>query len=264
MTSQNDLLLIAQEATSRAATLMRTRLPTELTSKGDRDYTSNVDYEIERELRAFLAEATPDIGLLGEEEGLTGSKPLHWALDPIDGTVNFTNAMPLCAVSLALIEGDHAILGVIELPFLHHVYAAVLGQGAKRDGSPIAVANPARLRDAVVSVGDYAVGTGAETKNVDRLAVTECLAGEALRVRMLGSAAIDLAWLAEGLTGATIILANKPWDTSAGTIIAKEAGASVIDIDGTPHTTRSRFTIAAAPSVAGEVLDLVRKAVHAS
>jgi myo-inositol-1(or 4)-monophosphatase len=80
---------------------------------------------------------------------------------------------------------------------------------------------------------------------------------------MLGSAAIDLAWVAEGLTGATIILGNKPWDTAAGVIIAKEAGATVVDIDGSPHTTRSKCTIAAAPSVAHEVLDLVRKAVNA-
>jgi myo-inositol-1(or 4)-monophosphatase len=236
-------------------------MPEQLTAKGDRDYASNVDYEIERDLRAFLEEATPEVGFLGEEEGLTRNGYRHWALDPIDGTVNFANALPLCAVSLALIEDDRPILGVIQLPLLGHLYTAVEGQGAYRDQRRLSVAAPTRLREAIVSIGDYAVGVGADAKNADRLAVTEALAGEVLRIRMFGSAAIDLAWVAEGFTGAAVILGNKPWDTAAGTIIAREAGARVMDIDGTEHTTGSTATIAVAPSIADELLALARKAI---
>jgi myo-inositol-1(or 4)-monophosphatase len=262
MTSTGDLLPIAVEAVNHGAHLVRTRVPNQLTAKGDRDYASNVDYEIERDLQAFLAEATPHIGFLGEEEGMVRSGQRHWALDPIDGTVNFANAMPLCAVSLALVEDDRPLLGVIQLPFLNQTYTAVHGQGAFRDQHRLKAAVPVRLRDAIVSIGDYAVGLDAEAKNADRLAVTSALAGEVLRVRMFGSAAIDLAWVAEGITGAVVMLANKPWDTAAGAVIAREAGARVVDIDGTDHTSRSRATIAVAPSIADELLTLVQKAIE--
>lgn len=262
MTKRQDLLPIAIQVVEQAADLMRNRLPEQLTAKGDRDYTSNVDYEIEHRVRTFLTQATPGIGFLGEEEGHTGNGALHWALDPIDGTINFANALPLCAVSLALIEEGNPVLGVIELPFLGRRYTATHTGGAFCGGGPIHTATPARLGDAIVSVGDYAVGQDAEAKNADRLAVTEHLAGQALRIRMFGSAAIDLAWVAEGITGAAVILSNKPWDTAAGAVIAREAGAHVIDVDGSPHTTSSKAIIAAAPTIAHELLDLVREALQ--
>ncbi|WP_027346274.1 inositol monophosphatase family protein [Hamadaea tsunoensis] len=261
MTDLQAMLAIAVTAADRAADVIRTHAPAELTAKGDRDYASDVDFRVEREVRAFLANATPGVGFLGEEEGHTGtSGSLHWALDPIDGTVNFANALPLCAVSLALVDGDKPIAGVVHLPFLGNVYTAAAGQGAYRRGKPITVASPAKVHDAIVSIGDYAVGDEADSRNVPRLRLTQRLAGKALRVRMFGSAAIDLTWLAEGITGAMVMFSNKPWDTAAGVIIAKEAGAAVVDIDGTPHTMQSSATIAAAPSIVDEVLDIVQSA----
>jgi myo-inositol-1(or 4)-monophosphatase len=82
---------------------MRTLKPGVLTGKGDRDMASEVDFAIERKLRAFLAARTPEIGFLGEEEGTTGNgDELTWSLDPVDGTVNFVHGSPLCAISLGL------------------------------------------------------------------------------------------------------------------------------------------------------------------
>jgi len=265
MTDLQALLATAVSAADRAADTIRTRLPVELTGKGDRDYASNVDYDVERDVRTFLAKVTPAIGFLGEEEGRTGADgELQWALDPIDGTVNFANALPLCAVSLALVDGDTPILGVIHLPFLGNLYTAIQGQGAYRRGQRIHVGSPASVHDSIVSIGDYAVGEGADRRNIPRLALTEQLAGKALRVRMFGSAAIDLAWLAEGITGAMVMFSNKPWDTAAGVIIAREAGASVVDVDGSPHTMRSSATIAAAPTILDEVLAMVQEATSAA
>jgi myo-inositol-1(or 4)-monophosphatase len=110
------------------------------------------------------------------------------------------------------------------------------------------------LRDAVVSIGDYAVGLGAAVKNELRLAITARLAEHAFRVRMHGSAAIDLAWLADGRIDAAIIMANTPWDMTAGVAIAREAGAVVLDRDGTSYTSQSEATIAVAPALVNEVL----------
>jgi myo-inositol-1(or 4)-monophosphatase len=85
-----------------------------------------------------------------------------------------------------------------------------------------------------------------DRRNELRLALTAQLARQVLRVRMLGSAAIDLAWLAEGKTDACITLGSHPWDTAAGVIIATEAGAKIVDLDGASHTLQAKATIASA------------------
>lgn len=261
MDSLDALLPIAVRATAIGSRLMRERSPGALTGKGDRDFASEVDLAVEREIRAFLSGETPDIGFLGEEEG--GTRPeaeRQWILDPVDGTVNFTRALPLCGVSLALVEAGRPLIGVIELPFLGNLYTAVRGRGAYRDRHPIRASAVTRLRDALLTHGDYGVGESA-ARNPTRLALTAELATAALRLRLLGSAAVDLAWLADGTTDATIFLSNQPWDTAAGVVIAREAGAVVVDLDGTEHTIDSGATIAAAPGIVDEFLEVVQSAV---
>ncbi|MDG4768285.1 inositol monophosphatase [Solwaraspora sp. WMMD406] len=263
--SLDDLLAIAVRATARGTELMRTRDPGQLSGKGDRDYASEVDLAVERDLRAFLAEATPHIGFLGEEEGTSGvGDGEQWVLDPIDGTVNFAHGVPLCGVSLGLVRDRRPVLGVVELPFLAGRYTATAGGGAHRDGRPIRIRDAARLHDAMVNLGDYAVGEDAQRRNAARFALAEGVARDALRVRMLGSAAIDLVWVADGRTDVSIALSNKPWDMAAGTLIAREAGAAVVDVDGTPHTLDSSATIAAPPGIVDEVLAVVDVALRAA
>ena len=236
---------------------MRTMQPGLLTAKGDRDMASEVDYAIEDRLRAFLAEHTPEIGFLGEENGLSGAAGgLMWALDPVDGTVNFVHGSPLCAVSLGLITENRSVLGLIDLPFLGSRYSAAEGNGAHADGQLITVSATRQAGDAVVALGDYAVGIGSAEKNRTRFALAQRLATNVQRIRMHGSAAIDLAWLAAGRVDAVVMLANKPWDTAAGVVIAREAGATVADRDGAPHSFASSATIAANPSLLPAILDL--------
>lgn len=260
MTDYADLLPIAHQAVDMARDIMRTMQPGALTAKGDRDMASEVDYAIEERVRAFLAEQTPDIGFLGEENGTSGvTADLMWALDPVDGTVNFVHGSPLCAVSLGLITENRSVLGVIDLPFLDSRYSAAEGRGAYMGGTPIAATTTSRIGDAVVAFGDYAVGEGAEKKNRVRFTLTERLGSDVQRIRMHGSAAIDLAWLSAGQVDAVVMLANKPWDTAAGVIIAREAGATVVDLDGSPHGFKSRATIAANASLLPAILAAVRK-----
>ncbi|MGI5211576.1 inositol monophosphatase family protein [Plantactinospora sp. CA-290183] len=262
MTDYRDLLPVAHEAVDIARDLMRTLQPGVLTAKGDRDMASEVDYAIEQRVRDYLAAKTPDIGFLGEEEGSSGrTDGLVWALDPVDGTVNFIHGLPLCAVSLGLIDRQHAVLGIIDLPFLGDRYSAARGQGAYADGERIRASRVADLRDAVVAIGDYAVGAGAQQKNAQRLAITDHLVQRVQRVRMIGSAAIDLAWLAHGRVDAFVMLANKPWDTAAGVVIAQEAGARVVDQDGSTHSTAATATIAAGPAILQPVVALVEQAL---
>ncbi|MBG0813457.1 inositol monophosphatase family protein [Planomonospora sp. ID82291] len=256
------LLPVAVEAAAIAAGIVRTMATGTVTAKGDRDMATEVDYAVEHAVRDFLGRETPEIGFLGEEEGAAAAPGggLTWVLDPVDGTANLLHGIPLCGVSLGLVDGDLPRLGVIELPFLGSRYTAVEGGGARADGVAIRASGAQDPQAAVVAVGDYAVGDGAEALNRPRLALTAGLAARVQRVRMFGSAAVDLAWVAEGRIDAAVMLNNRPWDTAAGAVIAREAGAAVVDLDGTPHTMRSRITLAASPDLLAFLLGLVANA----
>jgi myo-inositol-1(or 4)-monophosphatase len=110
-----------------------------------------------------------------------------------------------------------------------------------------------------VSLGDFAVGPKADQRNQRRHLIMQHLAAQAERIRMLGSAAIDLAWVAAGRLDASVMLANKPWDVAAGVIIAREAGAHVLDLDGSPHTPDSLATISTTPGVESELVELLSR-----
>ncbi|MEU4572190.1 MULTISPECIES: inositol monophosphatase family protein [Nonomuraea] len=248
------LLPIAEQAVSIASEIIRTRAPGVVTSKGDRDMATEVGYAVEQAVREFLTQETPEIGFLGEEKGIahTGDG-LMWALDPVDGTANFLHGIPLCGASLGLVDKNVPTLGVIDLPFLNLRYSAAEGAGAQANGTIIQVSEARELETAIVALGDYAVGENAHERNRPRLALTQELAARVQRVRMFGSAAIDLAWVADGRIDANIMLSNKPWDTAAGVIIAREAGATVVDLDGSPHSMTSHATIAASPKLIADL-----------
>jgi myo-inositol-1(or 4)-monophosphatase len=262
MTDLIGLLKVAHRAVDLGRDILTARQATILTAKGDRDLVTEVDLEIERTVRDFLQRETPEVGFLGEEEGQTGhSSGLVWALDPIDGTVNYVHGLPLCGVSLGLLDGTAGVLGVIDTPMLHRRYHAIDGGGAYAGDMPLRVSTTETLADAMVAIGDYAVGDHAEERNRLRLAVTTALARTAQRVRMYGAASIDLVWLAEGRIDAMITLSNKPWDMAAGVVIAREAGARVVDLDGTLHTSSSSATIAANPTLLPHILTLTNTAI---
>jgi myo-inositol-1(or 4)-monophosphatase len=259
---QRHYLAVARRAVGEAAELVRTHAPGKLTEKGDRDPASEVDLAVERFVRDFLHNKTPEIAFLGEEEG--GQPTGHgllWMLDPIDGTVNFLHGLPLCAVSLSLCDANTAVVAVVDLPFIGTQYTALLGQGAYADDKRLRASQTSTLANALISIDQYAFGEDAERKNRWRLRLTERLAHDAQRVRMLGASAIDLAWTAEGRLDACIILGNKPWDTSAGVLIAREAGARVLDHDGSDHTQQSLSTIAVTPTLEAELIAAVQEAL---
>jgi len=215
--------------------------------------------------RPVWAASSLNFAFLGEEEGATGPNgaPM-WALDPVDGTANFVRGLPLCAVSLALIHDDQPVVGVIGLPFLAARYWAEEGQGAYRDGRRIRARDTSDLNAAIVAFGDFAVGEGAPRSNLLRLELLDRLAARAERVRMVGSAAIDLAWLAEGMFDMSITLLNQPWDMAAGVVIAREAGARVFDTDGSDYRMQSTATLAATPGLADQLIRLLLESNRAA
>ncbi|HWD80711.1 MAG TPA: inositol monophosphatase family protein [Kribbella sp.] len=251
-----ELLKVAEAAVDRGRAVTQSMAVGELTSKGDRDMASEVDFAVEREVRAFLERETPELGVLGEEEG-GATDGTRWVLDPVDGTVNFIHGVPLWGISLGLIHEGRAVAGVIDHPALGTTYAAAEGLGATCNGKPIHGSHRERLDEALVAVGDYAVGPGAEAINAERLALTRSLYPRVQRLRQIGTAATALTWTAAGHFDATIMFSNKPWDTMAGVAICREAGVTVLDLDGTQHAPESRGTFAVASGLADQLLDLI-------
>ncbi|PXY33854.1 inositol monophosphatase family protein [Prauserella flavalba] len=261
MKDLNDLLTIAQEAADIGAKFMTTSAPGAVRAKGDRDYVTELDVKIQHEIQDHLRRATPDIDFLGEEEGggsIDESTEYVWALDPIDGTSNFTHGIPLCATSLALVHRGEPVVGVIVAPFLNLRYHATKGGGAYCNDKPIHASETTDLNRAIVSIGDYATGEGAAEKNRRRFAVTQALAENVERVRMFGAASLDLAWVAEGRTDACVILSNKPWDMAAGALLSKESGAALTDSTGKKYCFSTTSITATTPSISAEVTKLTK------
>ncbi|MFF7115620.1 inositol monophosphatase family protein [Streptomyces albogriseolus] len=261
MTELSDLVRVADAAVDEAAALVKGMALEAVAAKGERDMVTNIDLAVEDRVRTFLDRETPDIGFYGEEGGDAGAtgRPLTWVLDPVDGTANLTHGIKLCGVSLGLVQGQEAVAGVIDLPFLDERYSAGRGLGAFAQGQRLRVRTSGRLDQAIVGIGDYAVGLNAEEKNKQRFALTQLLAEEVLRIRMLGSAAIDLCWAASGRLDACIALSNHPWDMAAGVVIAREAGAVVMDLDGSEHNLASSATVAVTPSLQAPLINLLAR-----
>ncbi|OLF18920.1 inositol monophosphatase family protein [Actinophytocola xanthii] len=257
-----DLLRIAEQAVGLGYDIIKNTTPSEIRLKSDRDTVTDVDLKIENEVREFLRRMTPAAGFLGEEEASTASLDGDqdvWTLDPVDGTSNFAHGLPLCAVSLALVRGGAPVVAAMVAPFLNLRYLAAKGHGAFGNGVRIRVSATTELSQSIVSIGDYAVGDEAAAKNERRIRLTTLLAERVERIRMFGSAALDLAWVAEGRTDAAVIMANKPWDTAAGVLLAREAGANVVDATGAAHSFTSSETIAVNPHIQRSLLSLTSK-----
>jgi myo-inositol-1(or 4)-monophosphatase len=236
-----------------------------LIAKGDRDFATAVDIEVEETIRAALNDLAPDVPFLGEEHlgAALGTGPM-WVLDPIDGTVNFARGSPLCGLSLALLIDGRPQLAVVDFPFLGERYVAAEGAGAYLNGHRIHCAPVEALDEAVVGLSDFSVGRDAPTENPLHLALVKRLASSALRVRFHGSEALDLAWTAAGHLGATIMLSNLPWDVSGGVLLVREAGGIVLDLDGTRHTPSARCTVACARGLQQSLVALIASVPEAA
>jgi myo-inositol-1(or 4)-monophosphatase len=255
----NELLLAAGRAVDLGRRLMvhgRSHVGA-LIAKGDRDYATRVDVQIETHVKAALADAAADIPFLGEETGGSLEPELVWVLDPIDGTTNFIKGSPLCAISLALLERGQPVFGIVDLPLLDERYVARAGAGAYLNGIRLHAADVTRLDDAVIAITDFAVADDRGWENPLHIAVLRRIAPRALGVRTHGSAALDLAWIAAGRLGASIMLSNRAWDVSAGILLVREAGGVVYDLDGSEHGLGSRCTLASLPGLKAALLSLM-------
>jgi len=259
--SRNPLYLTtAIEAVVRAGDVMLERLAGEvrIDKKGQIDLVTEVDVAVEREFRAMIGERFPDHAVLGEEFGgaVTAPAGLCWVFDPIDGTTNFAHRLPIFCASLALeIDGVPEIAAIYD-PNRRELFTAERGQGATLNGRPVRVSAAAALIDAVLVTGfPYDVH-----RRVDEIVgLFGAFVGRARAVRRLGSAALDLCYVAAGRLDASWEFDLKPWDIAGGALMVAEAGGRITSTTGEPFSSRGGHLLATNGLLHDEMLTVIRE-----
>jgi myo-inositol-1(or 4)-monophosphatase len=203
----------------------------EVERKGPRDLVTVADRDAEALILRALTEAFPDHGILGEEGARREAEPdaPTWIVDPLDGTTNFVHGIPVFAVSLGLVERGRPVLGVVHAPALGQTFWGGPGQGAHEGDRPVSVSVTPMLSEAVLATG-FAYGIDrVPDDNLDNLA---SIAKVSRGIRRLGSAAIDLAWVASGRLDGFWELHLSPWDVAGGAALVLAAGGRITDARG--------------------------------
>jgi len=199
--------------------------------KGPGDYVSQADRKAEEIIHAELARARPGYAFLMEERGeVAGEDGQHrWLVDPLDGTTNFLHGIPVFSVSIALERQGQLVAGVIFNPAMDELYTAERGGGAFLNDRRMRVAARSRLSDAVIGTGIPHLGRGHHGQALIDL---KNVMGEAAGIRRLGSAALDLAYVAAGRMDGFWEDYLSPWDVAAGILMVREAGGFASDRAG--------------------------------
>jgi myo-inositol-1(or 4)-monophosphatase len=225
-------------------------------TKGIGDYATAVDLALERRITAALLART-GIAVHGEEFGgadLTSGAV--WVLDPVDGTANFSQRIPLTGTNLALLIDGEPQLGLTWLPLLDERYVAVRSGPVMRNGVALPPLEPAPMSQTVVSFGHVGLAGGRYPTGY-RIALFHAVSERAMRVRIMGTSALEFAWVAAGVFSAAVSFGNKAWDTAPGDCLVHAAGGSVTDLAGLPHHLGSPSMVAARPGVAEEMLEIL-------
>jgi myo-inositol-1(or 4)-monophosphatase len=198
--------------------------------KGPANFVTNADRRCERVLREELEKARPGYGFLMEEEGaVKGTDPDHrWIIDPIDGTTNFIHSIPLFAISIALERKGELVAGVTYNPIADEMYTAEKGRGAFFNNRRLRVGSRRDIHDALVGCGIPHRGELEHALFRQELALIQA---KASGIRRLGSASLDLAYVAAGRFDAFWERGLAAWDIAAGVLMIREAGGFATDCD---------------------------------
>lgn len=227
--------------------------------KGTIDLVTEVDLECERMCRAAIAERFPGHDVLAEElssgPGERARSSHRWVFDPLDGTTNYAHGLPIFCASLALEIDGQAEVGAIYDPSRQELFTAERGVGAFLNGERLAVSAAATLLDSLLVTGfPYDVHKQA----TDLVGLFGAFLGRARAVRRLGSAALDLCYVAAGRFDAFWEQHLKPWDVAAGALIVREAGGRVTGMDGTPFDPAAAHLVASNGHVHAAMLEVIR------
>jgi len=260
----DDLLAAAVAAAQAGADVVRRyfrRDGLEVERKAKNDFVTQADKESEAAVIAEIHRRFPDHRILAEEgggEGIGGGE-IEWLIDPLDGTTNFMQGLPVYCVSVACRRGDELLAGAILDPEGNNLFTATRGGGAQWNGKAMRVSDRAELDGAFLATG-YPF-RALPTLDV-YLDIFRDVFRHAKAIRRCGAAALDLAYTAAGVYDGFFEFRLSPWDIGAGILLIREAGGMVTDLDGGHRSFESGNVIAGAPAVQRELLAIAER--HAS
>ncbi len=219
---------------------------------------SYVDRSAEEQLVQGLGALLPEATFLTEEETVQTRKGnLQWIIDPLDGTTNFLHQLPCFAISVALREGERTVLGIVYEVNRPEMFYAWAGGGAFLNGRPIRVSATAQMKDALLATGFPYYDFG----RMDAyLGVLKDLMRETRGIRRLGSAAVDLAYVACGRFDGFFEYSLHPWDVAAGALLVEEAGGRVTDFSGGDNYLFGKEIVAVNQGISGALAGALSRA----
>jgi myo-inositol-1(or 4)-monophosphatase len=225
------------------------------TKEGINDLVTEADHASEKAIFEVIRKEFPDHYLLSEEAGdLKQDSNYKWIIDPIDGTVNFANGIPICCVSIGIEKDGKMILGAVYNPFMNEFFLAERSSGATLNDKKIHVSKQSEVIKACLVTGfPY---TYLDMVN-GPLEVFERFVRKGVPVRRLGSAAIDLCWVAAGRFDGFYEHSLKAWDSAAGFLMVEEAGGTITDFEGNYYSPYQPHLVATNGKIHQELLDVV-------
>lgn len=228
---------------------------TRIDKKGAIDLVTEADLASEAAVIHTIRHAFAGHGILAEESGITaGENGCQWIIDPLDGTTNFAHGLGLFAVSIAFVFEGALTVGIVLNPVTGELFTAMATQGAKLNGVPISVSDTGCIQDSLLVTGFPYDFKHQLTPMMNRF--VRCLSASQ-GVRRLGSAALDLCYVACGRFEGFWEQNLKPWDTAAGCLIAREAGALVTDFSGVAYHMDKKQLLATNGKIHSEMLSLL-------
>lgn len=228
--------------------------------KGAIDLVTEVDLECERYCRAILADRFPSHDILAEElsagPDVASSARYRWVFDPLDGTTNYAHGLPIFCSSLALEVDGRAEVGAIFDPTRQELFTAERGEGAFVNGRRLAVSKAPTLLESLLVTGfPYDV----HARVAELVAIFGAFLARARAVRRLGSAALDLCYVAAGRFDGFWEQQLRPWDVAAGALILTEAGGRVTGMDGSAFDPVAAHLVASNGYIHNEMLEVIRQ-----
>jgi myo-inositol-1(or 4)-monophosphatase len=225
--------------------------------KGVIDLVTEIDHRSEEYLLDEVQRDFPDHHILSEESGVIEGNNEHvWYIDPLDGTVNYAHHIPIFCVSIAYALHGNLKLGAIYEPMRDEMFLAERGKGATLNGNPLKVSTVNDLQKSLLVTGFPYDAWDTEQDNFNNFIKFGKLSQG---VRRLGSAALDLCYVAAGRFDGFWELALNPWDVAAGGLICEEAGAKITNVKGEPDfLSPPQSVVAATPGIHARMLDELR------
>lgn len=234
--TMNTATIIAQamQATEKAGEFLldsaRKISQNDIEIKGSNDFVTYVDKTSEKMLLEDLSKILPGSSFIAEESGITEKRgEFTWIVDPLDGTTNYIHHIPLYSISIGLMQGEDMIGGIIYEPNAKEMFHAIKGEGAFLNGNRIHVTKNKKMADSIWATGFPYHQFEKLQEYMDFIAWSMQYSHG---LRRLGSAAIDLAWVACGRLDGFFEFGLKPWDVAAGSLLVEEAGGKVTDFSG--------------------------------